>query len=730
MNQVDIYIGHNRLDLFDDEEISINLSVQNYKELDKIFTDFTQSFTIPATGRNNEILAHYYRTDVDSLLITDKGFINAESLFEAYEARVLNNGGEVEGRDCCISALDALGGSYYETSEAGSFDGRLRPTARIEINSLLFRDGVIQIEQVLMKGTEPYAYTFTFYGYLVNLTDLFGEDYLYDLDLSAYDHDYNGATIQSGFDSNSLFSGEVIYPMMSPVRNWVYDVLATDPNHDNDIHYDAAHGHGINYYELKPAIKVVKLLEAIEAKYGVTFSGSFLSDTQFNKLYLWAHRFEGYLYDNASAIEWQVINFDNNSGGGTQFDLATDIWTVAETHEHQLRVTVYAPSASYELGLFVNGVESGIAREDASAGFVTSTFDGYIFTAGDQVQLKIRPQLPVTMTYQVTAFGGWTSDDGIPDTLQFGVDQTSTATYSFQLAMSPLMPEIKVADFLSGIVKMHNLVVVPTSESSFSFYTLDDWYAAGNEIDLQTFIDINEVEVKRPDLFRRIQYKYQETDQILGFQYRKTNTVGYGDLNSDFQFDGDEFQVELPFECPLFEKLTNYQGHGTGTAIPSNVLVYKSITNEADDTGAFNPYVGAPVLIYADWSLDISSNPVGFIDESLTNTQVNTVWYVNTSSSVSGTGLAYSLTWGSDIDPYYLEPIGKSLFQTYWSDYIIDLYAKQKRVYQVNAVLPLGKILNLDLNNLIVWNNQKFRINNVNLNLASGKARFELLNEV
>jgi hypothetical protein len=31
MNQVDIYIGNNRLDLFDDEEITINLSVQNYQ---------------------------------------------------------------------------------------------------------------------------------------------------------------------------------------------------------------------------------------------------------------------------------------------------------------------------------------------------------------------------------------------------------------------------------------------------------------------------------------------------------------------------------------------------------------------------------------------------------------------------------------------------------------------------------------------------------------------------
>ena len=677
MNKVDIYINNQRLDLFQDEEISINLNVQNIQDLSKVFTDFTQSFTVPASTINNQILSHYYRTDL-----------------------------------------------------TGSFDGRLRQSARIEINSIPFRTGVVEMENVLMKGTEPYSYSLAFYGDLVSLSDLFGEDYLYDLDLSAYDHTYDGATIQSGFDSNSLFSGEVIYPLMSPVRNWVYDVVASDPNHDNDIHYDVSHNHGLHYYELKPAIKVVKILEAIEAKYGVTFSGSFLSDTQFNKLYLWAHRFEGYLYDNATAIDWQVINFDNNSGGGTQFDLATDIWTVGETHEHLLRVTVYNPSAAYELGLFVNGVESGIAREDAGAGFITSVFDGYIFNAGDQVQLKIRPQLPVTMTYQVTAFGGWTSDDGVPDTLQFGVDQTSSATYTFQLVMSPLMPEIKIKDFFGGIVKMHNLVIIPTNSTTFSLQTLNAWYAAGTNQDVTEYVDINEVSVERPQLYREISFDYQDTEQILGYEYQRTNQVGYGDLNSFFSWDGEDFQIELPFECPLFEKLTNYQGHGAQTAISSNVLVYKSITREADDTGAFNTYVGAPVLIYADWSLDISSNPIGFIDESSTNTQVNTVWYVNTSSSSSGTGLAYALTWGSDIDPYYLEPIGKSLYQTYWKDYIEDLYDAKRRVYNVSALLPLGTIINLQLNNKLIWNNQKWIINSAQVNMTTGKTNLQLLNDV
>lgn len=672
MNKVDIYINNQRLDLFQDEEISINLNVQNIQDISKVFTDFTQSFTVPASTINNQILSHYYRTDL-----------------------------------------------------TGSFDGRLRQSARIEINSIPFRTGVVEMENVLMKGNEPYSYSLAFYGDLVNLSDLFGEDYLYELDLSSYDHTYDGATIQSGFDQNALFSGEIIYPLMSPVKNWYYNSSVADVNDSNIAYNGAASVHGIHYNELKPAVQVLKILEAIEAKYSISFTGSFLSNAQFLKLYLWAHRFEGYLYDNATAIDWQVINFDNNSGGGTQFDLATDIWTVGETHEHLLRVTVYNPTAAYELGLFVNGVESGIAREDAGTGFITSVFDGYIFNAGDQVQLKIRPQLPVTMTYQVTAFGGWTSDDGVPDTLQFGVDQTFTATYTFQLVMSPLMPEIKVKDFLKGLVNMHNLVIIPTSATSFSLQTLNDWYASGIDQNLTENIDVKEITINRPQLYREITFDYQDTEQILGYQYQQTNILGYGDLNAFFSWDGDEYNIELPFECPLFEKLTDQN-----TSSLTNVLPYKSITREADDAGNFNTYVGAPILIYADFSIDISSNPICFVDESSTQIQIDTLWYVNTSSSVSGTGLAYALTWGSDIDPYYLEPIGKSLYQTYWKDYIEDLYNSKRRVVEVEALLSIGDIIKLDLKNKVIWNNQKWFINSASVNMTTGKTKLELLNAV
>jgi hypothetical protein len=676
MNKVDIYINNQRVDLFQDEEISINLSVQNIQDLSKVFTDFTQSFTIPASKTNNQILSHYYRTDI-----------------------------------------------------SGGFDARIRQTARIEINSLTFRTGVIQLENVQLKGTEPYAYSLTFYGELVNLTDLFGEDYLYDLDLSAYDHAYNGATIQQGFEQDALLSGEVFYPLMSPVRNWVYNVSnSSDPRHEDDIQFvtgHTGHHHGVNYYELKPAIKVVKLFEAIETKYGINFVGDFMSDTQFNKLFLWAHRYEGYLYDSSTAIEWQLINFNRTTGGGVEFNLTTETWTVVDADIYDLDVTVQNAGADYELGLFQNGELIGTAIQDTHpASSITSVFEGYGFYAGDEVQLKIRPSTAATFNYQVTDY---TAYDASTITQRFEVDQTAFATYSFILAMSPLMPEIKVADFIAGIFKMHNVIITPNSTTEFNLQTLNDWYADGVDKDFQEYLDITETTINRLDLYRRISYEYQDTEQILGYQYAKTNATGFGDLRADFAFDGDELQVELPFECPLFERLTDID-NGTLT----NILVYKSQTREFDTDyeNRFQPYVGAPVLIYGEFSLDISANPISFVDESDTEVQVNQVWYANVSSTSTGTGLAYSICWGADTDPFYLTPVGKSLYQTYWKDYISDLYNTSRRLIEVEAQLPIGKIITFDLKNKIIWNNQKWIVNSANINMTTGKATLELLNDV
>jgi hypothetical protein len=53
------YENSERLELFNDETINLTSTVQNVQDISKTFTDFSQSFTIPANDHNNRILATF-----------------------------------------------------------------------------------------------------------------------------------------------------------------------------------------------------------------------------------------------------------------------------------------------------------------------------------------------------------------------------------------------------------------------------------------------------------------------------------------------------------------------------------------------------------------------------------------------------------------------------------------------------------------------------------------------
>ena len=225
-------------------------------------------------------------------------------------------------------------------------------------------------------------------------------------------------------------------------------------------------------------------------------------------------------------------------------------------------------------------------------------------------------------------------------------------------------------------------------------------------------------------MYKRLNFKYQDTEQILGKQYRELFGQGYGSLQADFAFDGGAFTIEVGAECPLFERLTD-----TNTSTLTNVLAYKSVTSEANEDGTYNPYVGAPIFVYAEFSIDISANTISFVDDTGSENEINEIWYTNTSSSLT-VGTAKSLAFGASIDPYHLQSINASLYQEYWQDYIADLYDQSRRMVQVKAFLSAGQIINLNLNDKVIWDNSRWIINTANVNVTTGLVNFELLNEV
>lgn len=676
MNKVDLYIDGTRADAFNDESITLNLSVQNISDIGKVFGEFSQTFSLPATKVNNGIFSHYYNVDV-----------------------------------------------------VGGFDANTRVDAFIEVNTILFREGVVELEGLQFKNGEPYSYNVTFYGKTANLKDILGEDQLTDLDLSSYDHTYNDTNIKNGLDGYVNFTGNnIIYPLISSSHDWFYDGASS--NHDaNNIHYHSGggghSGHGVFYYDLKPAIKLKAILDAIESDYGITFNSDLFDSTDFGKLFMWCHRKEGYMFkDQRDSYPAKRINFIT----GTNFDLTRDVYTVTSTIANYGYMKI-----EYSVN-FVSGNECefyvmrtrGNETTKVSTQQITSSVSGDLWVfdleEGDLLSFEFAPKPNWgggSLQAQFTVEGFLPV---LPFTSQFQADTSGTLqTYTNDVVIADQMPEQKIIDFLTGLVKMFNLVMVYEGNNTYKLEPLDDWYAEGSTIDVTRYIDTTEFSANRPELYKRIEFAYQETESVVGEIFRNTSGggVGYGDLRADFTFDGGDFEIETTFEHLLFERLVDEDD-----AIQTDFAVGKSIDKD------LKPYVGEPYIFYAPTLTPTLSKTVSYINTSDSQEEIDQFWLVSNCNDLNSEDITNTINYGTEIDPYTGSNQTGGLYETYWQDYVTDLYSTARRVYQFKGIFPSDVMYKLKVNDKLTIVDRDYIINNATLDLTTGQVTLELLNDV
>ena len=666
MYRVDLYIDGQKADLFQEESIEINLSTQNIKDISKVFGDFTQSFTIPASSANNKIFKHYYNVDV-----------------------------------------------------YGGFNANIRVDAFIEVNNNLFRDGVLELESVQMKQGQPYAYSVGFYSNVTSLKDKFGEDKLIDLDLSAYDHDYNDTNIVTGL--NGFVSGtssSIIYPLISPVANWYYNSAGNDHTPSNISYHSGHNEHGVFYYDLKPAIKLQKVIDAIETKYGIEFNSDFFDSADFGKLFMWCHRRAGYMFkDQPNGFPPQVINFTTSATG--DYNLTTQKYTVTAAQEADLRVRYTLNStADYKIVVYVND-ELYTSREH-SGNVSNETITLGEMEVGDTIQFRFAP--PDAWDASAISISTTTFyleyDDGASWQEADTVGRLASQSITQEVVVADQMPEQKISDFIGSLVRAFNLVIVPTGNGKYDIEPLDDWYAEGSTREVTEYIDTEEVTIRKPQLYRRINFAYNETEAILGEQYRLQNDVGYGDLRADFTFDGEEFDVEVGFDHMLFERLSDQNGGALTT-----IGVGKSITREIE------PYIGAPLIFYVAGQIR-GTEAFSYVDMADSENSKTDFHLVSNVNSDVVTSVTKTLNFGTEVDPYHLQGFATGLYNTYWKDYITDLYDTSRRTFMYRGQLPLGLMLALKINDKLTIGERNYIINQMKLNLSTGEAQMELLNDV
>lgn len=659
--KVQVYIEGQRLELFNDEQIQVTSTQQNVADISKTYTDFAQGFTVPASPYNNAILQHFYQSDVDSTI-----------------------------------------------------DHNIRRNAFIEIDLTFFRRGKIQIDKAQLKNGQVESYSLSFYGDGKTLLDFFGEDLLSDLDYTPLNHLYNGNEVKDRV-TNSTNTYDVKYPLISSKRIWTWSGqapttitpswLTIPTSSSNNIHQTAGH---IDYTELFPALRVSKIFDAIETKYGVTFNGNFLSDDRFTKLFLWyKNRNEFYFYSEAQPIDFTSLSTSGNDASNA-FNLTENSIRVQylniDNGEHYITINVNSISATtgaildvYQNGNFIqsmafstSGVLPTIIVQDTVGLDSTYTF-------------KVRTHTAVTVNVSVIyTIYGVVAGVFIPTATCNATCANNVMVVNTDLAtMSPVM---KVSDFFSGICKLFNLTCYGTTQTSYNLEPLDDWYSAGAIVDISQFTDVDTIDVDKMKLYKKITMKYQDSESFLNKQFSQLFMREYGNTTYQYSYDGDEFTLDVPFENLLQTKFTG-----------TNLQVGYSLNNE------FAPYVPKPILLYQydNQTVDFHFNN-GSTTSNITNyTPFGQDLYTNLTD--------YTLNFSPDISTILNQPVQQTLFGTYYFSYLYNLYNLKQRLISVKTILPIALLTGLKLNDRLVIRDKRYIINAMQSNLTTGEVNFQLI---
>lgn len=667
---VTVFIEGERLDLFDDETISITQGVQNVKDVSKLFADFSRTFSVPASSNNNRIFKHYYNADIDN-----------------------------------------------------GFDARVRKSGAIYVNTLNFKLGKISLQEVSIENGIPTNYKITFFGDAVKIKDLLGDDKLNKLTwLSNFDHDYSDVIVKdaliNGLDftvDSELYERAIIYPLISYKRQYLYNSNPADTTSTDvlvNIAYDAGRSDGVSFDELKPAIRLDLVIKAIEVKYGINFTGAFFTTEEYLSAYVNINNSTESLANGYKLVE---------NVQGTQVSIGG-----APRYQYIFRVTPDAgfTTIPYKVKATVNGT---VVYENSGFNLVGEqirVINDIPFRENYDVQLEVFTEqdfefeVGTKLTYQHIFFAS-AFDVVVYNNLYTGevIDLNTNVIQQIK--------DIKVYDFLISVFKMFNLVVVPDGEDLY-VNDLLNWYTEGQIYDVTPYIDTQSETVKKGIIYNQINFNFKESDQILADFYRQNNPVQYGDIDQRFYedeaqlipLDGEKLNVEVIFENPIFERINDQD-----TLALTNIQYCPYIDK---DLTAIN---GEPFLFYPI-SVDVSSNPIGFAGAGASYTEIDTTVFMP-SHSVQIDTASFNLNFGAVYNEYTYAVFLDTIYKRFYDDYISDIFSIKRRIYDFDGILPFNLLYNLRTNDRLIIKNTRYIINSITSNLSpERKDRFELINDI
>ena len=700
MQSVQLYIGDTRIDLFEDETITLNQSIQNVRDISKVFTDFSQTFTVPASRNNNKIFKHYYNYNIDN-----------------------------------------------------GFDARKKASAKIELNSKKFRDGKIRLDGVNLKHGSPNSYRITFFGNTVSLKDLLAEDNLASLDwLNKLSLDYDSSTVLQAFNGGVRTTiedveYEVVAPFITHTRRPIYDSRISEAQAGtmNLFPYNNVL-QGLPYTELKYGIPIKAIVKAIEESgYGIKFSSHFFNEENlaFSNLYMWLHRKKGGAFEG-NEVTNQITSFPTN---------LSELIGVA-CYPDRLLVFNSSQGVSYTLRVESNTTDpyTVIIKRDgqvfnsatASGGLILE-MSGVLTNSSTGYSVFIQTQSAITeldAEWQITSIQ-------YPENYTY-VAQTESIGLTNSFRITEQIPEMKIIDFLTGLFKLFNLTAYE-EDGVIQVKTLDEFYSSTTDVDASTteisadstqitadiasttnelreitnYIDLEAHTVDSVLPFQEITFEYEGLGTKLAENHNQTFNQGWGtgDYDGGDRYDsaGSVYKVTAPFEHMKYERLLDYDDT-TSTTVQVGWFV-----DDNDSSYYGKPLLFYPVVINSITSEDPVTNIRFLTDDSYSDT--TTYIIPSNTLTVDSAESKDSIHYNVELNEYtYSGDFTDTLFEKYYKTYITDIFNAKLRLSKYKAYFDVRFLLDYKLSDTVQILDRVYRINSITTNLQTGESDLELLN--
>ena len=681
-------------DLYEDEDIPLTLSVDDFKNVAEKVQSYSKAFNLPATKRNNQIFDNIFE-----ITRSDDGVI-----FNPYK------------KTQCILKQDGF---------------------------ILF-EGYLRLLDVTDKEGEI-SFNVNLYSEVVALADVLKDRTFRDLDFTELTHDYNVTQVQLSWNDSGGGSGlTYINPNTSGFRDSYTTLKYPFVNWTNQYTINPT---SINLPNLestfRPFINIKYILDRIfnAPNTPFTYSSDFFDTADFEKLYMdfnWgadnapatSQNSANNIYYNGSASNYAPNgtfgNFELiNNMTQVNYDTTTNKFTETTnnvkydiTYYYEMRVKI--ASSEYSSRWLITRAATGLEEEVdlvvmQSAGAVDNVFGfggsiSVILQIGDTLEAQFSSNTTNGIVQNYDVYG---SPPAITSTVTVVKTILSITTDTL---LQTLRGELGQWDFIKGLMTMFNLVALADENNpeNIIIEPYQDIFITPalttTPLNWTDKIDVSEMKLEPlTELNKNTIFKFVEDDDDFAFTNYKNQVGGhlYGSkkYNAGNEFnilDGLDEIVAEPFAATVVKPIM--------PEYPN--LITPALYSYNSDDGTSEGFDNSPRIMYNN---GIKSTGVDCYVPAQNGSGA-----VYLTSFLQFSHLSDIPTVTGSIDFHFGECqllVGAStpnnLFSMYWLPYYNELYNPNTRIMTIKVNLSPSDINTFKFNDTVLLKNRVFRVNKI-----------------